>query len=362
MTSGSGRSFSEQAIATEGPPMVNNMNRLWATTGNLQEHKQDIFGNKLKPVMFSARVHVILVPSITDYESAGLTNDLWWKDDDYTQFKQSALKEVRNFMIEKAITNSKDAIKILYQNMDCDDLERIAKEIDLGITAEQSVLASKLQESIKQQQADNKTEQHTPFEEADRQQQQQQLSSRSEGPVPLELNPVNASQAAQAAPRDEKMEKKKVEKFIFKPEAAINAEMNNIEAGLPHFHRKLNYMVRSHSFSVNSGSKKMISDSEVLNAFHSKTDLDLIHEKCSRGHFPKILHAFHSDGELPSRLQRQQLQQEHQERQQELQHERQTTSSSLEGEQKLQSNNIHNHHQQQQQPQQPVHPLALLCS
>jgi hypothetical protein len=360
MTSGSGRSFSEQAIATEGPPMVNNMNRLWATTGNLQDHKQDIFGNKLKPVMFSARVHVILVPSITDYESAGLTNDLWWKDDDYTQFKQSALKEVRNFMIEKSITNSKDAIKILYQNMDCDDLERIAKEIDLGITAEQSVLASKLQESIKQQ--GDKTEQYTPFDEADqqRQQQQQQLSSRSEVPVPLELNSVNASQAAGAMPCDHQVEKKKVEKFIFKPEAAINAEMNNIEAGLPHFHRKLNYMVRSHSFSVNSGSKKMISDSEVLNAFHSKTDLDLIHEKCSRGHFPKILHTFHSDGELPSRLQRQQLQQEHQQRQQELQHEQQTTSSSSEGEQKVQSTNTNHHHQQQ--PQQPVHPLALLCS
>jgi len=223
MTSGSGRSFSEQAIATEGPPMQNNMNRLWATTGNLQEHKQDLFGNKLRPVMFSARVHVILVPSITDYENAGLTNDLWWKDEDYTQFKQSALKEVKNFMIEKSISNSKDAIKILYQNMDSDDLERVAAEVDQGITAEQSIRASQIEASMQEKRR------------KEQQQQQKPLEAPSSGgaepsPISLDLNAINASirlQTTTSTPSG-KVEKKE-ETFIMKPEAAINAEVNKLK-------------------------------------------------------------------------------------------------------------------------------------
>src|SRR5437016_1402766 len=116
-------------------PMINNtgsvaLGKAWATTGNLQDHKHDFYGNKLKSVMFSARVHVILIPSINEYEAAGLAPALWWCDDDYKVFKQNALQEVKDYMIESSITDSKEAIKILYQKMDSNDLERIVREED----------------------------------------------------------------------------------------------------------------------------------------------------------------------------------------------------------------------------------------
>lgn len=123
---GGTRSFSDQSFS-EGPPLVHNGLKPWATTGNLQEHKHDLFGNKLKSVMFSARVHVILIPSIGEYEAAGLAEQLWWCDDDYKDFKQNALQEVKEYMSFKSLNDSKLAIKILYQNMDSNDLEIITR-------------------------------------------------------------------------------------------------------------------------------------------------------------------------------------------------------------------------------------------
>lgn len=124
---GGTRSFSDQSFS-EGPPLVHNGFKPWATTGNLQEHKHDLFGNKLKSVMFSARVHLILIPSISEYEAAGLAGQLWWSDVDYKDFKQKALQEVKDYMTLKSISDSKLAIKILYQQMDSDDLQMITDQ------------------------------------------------------------------------------------------------------------------------------------------------------------------------------------------------------------------------------------------
>jgi hypothetical protein len=77
--------------------------------------------------MFSARVHIILIPSISEYEAAGLASFLWWDDDDYKDFKQSALNEVKDFMIAKSITDSKEAIRILYQEIYSNELEMIVE-------------------------------------------------------------------------------------------------------------------------------------------------------------------------------------------------------------------------------------------
>lgn len=118
------RSFSDQSFR-EGPPLLHQGSKPWGTTGNLQDHKHDLFGNKLKSVMFSARVNIILIPSIAEYEAAGLANQLWWVDEDYKGFKQSALREVKDYMSLKSIQDSKDAIRQLYQNMENNDLEKI---------------------------------------------------------------------------------------------------------------------------------------------------------------------------------------------------------------------------------------------
>jgi hypothetical protein len=77
--------------------------------------------------MFSARVHIILIPSINEYEAAGLASFLWWNDDDYKDFKQSALNEVKDFMIVKSINDSKEAIRILYQEIYSNELEKIVE-------------------------------------------------------------------------------------------------------------------------------------------------------------------------------------------------------------------------------------------
>lgn len=107
----------------------------WATTNNLLESKQDIYGNKLKSVMFSARVHVVLIPSISEYEAAGLAPAIWWNDDDYKVFKQSALNEVKEYMKDKNITDSKEAIKQLYQITESTNLpsEEVKSESDSTI-------------------------------------------------------------------------------------------------------------------------------------------------------------------------------------------------------------------------------------
>lgn len=99
--------------STRGPPVLA-QSKPWATTSDLQGAKRDIHGKKLKSVMFSGRVHVVLIPSISEYVSAGLADVIWWADEEYKNFKQGALMEVKEFMENSHITDSKEAVKKLY--------------------------------------------------------------------------------------------------------------------------------------------------------------------------------------------------------------------------------------------------------
>ncbi len=112
------RSKSESCISHSTGSLLNSR-KLWSTMNDLQQtSRQDIFGIKRKSVMFSARVHVVLIPSITEYETAGLASLMWWTDDDYRMFKQYALEEVKDFMLRFKILDSKEAIRRLYQYPD----------------------------------------------------------------------------------------------------------------------------------------------------------------------------------------------------------------------------------------------------
>jgi hypothetical protein len=70
---------------------------------------------KRRSVLFSTRVNVILIPCVSEYESAGLAPLLWWTDEDYLLFKQYALQEVKEFMLCCKIVDAKEAIRQLYQ-------------------------------------------------------------------------------------------------------------------------------------------------------------------------------------------------------------------------------------------------------
>jgi len=71
--------------------------------------------NSMKQVRFSAAVRVILIPTVAEYRQVGLANQMWWTDCDYTEFKQSAVCELRAYMMEHSSKDSKAAIKALYQ-------------------------------------------------------------------------------------------------------------------------------------------------------------------------------------------------------------------------------------------------------
>ena len=97
----------------------------WSANNTTNTHDNHYTSRK-KSVIFSARVHVILIPCIAEYESANLAHLMWWNDDDYKIFKQDALMEVKEFMYKCKINDSKDAIRRLYQQGDggdiCNDL------------------------------------------------------------------------------------------------------------------------------------------------------------------------------------------------------------------------------------------------
>lgn len=167
--------------------------------------------------MFSARVHVILIPSITEYEAAGLASSLWWGDDDYKDFKQSALQEVKDYMVEKSISDSKEAIRILYQNMESNDLELVVAA-----------------------------------EEMKRTQDLEHVHAES-------LQPPNESSSTNQALETPKLE------------GTCDSKLFNF--------KRFGFLIRSHSFCVNPETSKPIFNDPEITSFRSKTDVDIIHDK-----------------------------------------------------------------------------------
>ena len=48
---------------------------------------------------------------------AGLHNLLWWAELDYKSFKSAAMGELREVMREYSLSDSKDALRLLYQTL-----------------------------------------------------------------------------------------------------------------------------------------------------------------------------------------------------------------------------------------------------
>ena len=65
-------------------------------------------------VKFHSQLKVVLIPSVSDYSAAGLTNVLWWKSTDYKTFQEAAASELKMLSICEGIELSL-ARKILYQ-------------------------------------------------------------------------------------------------------------------------------------------------------------------------------------------------------------------------------------------------------
>lgn len=62
---------------------------------------------------FNTAVHVVLIPTRDDYRNAGLGEVMWFSDDDYRNFKESATIEVKKYMAIHSNVKCKEVIPSL---------------------------------------------------------------------------------------------------------------------------------------------------------------------------------------------------------------------------------------------------------
>ena len=91
------------------------ISRAWATTGDLNCTSTIDSFERSRRVRFNSAVHVILIPTVEEYRSAGLDEQMWWCEIDYKKFKESAVEELRRYLHENSRADAKSALKILYQ-------------------------------------------------------------------------------------------------------------------------------------------------------------------------------------------------------------------------------------------------------
>jgi hypothetical protein len=83
--------------------------------GNLNLNNIESQKVEKRKVKFQPAVRVVLIPSRTEYIASNLLVTLWWSDIDYSAFKNSAVMELKAVMRSNSISNSKEAIRLLYQ-------------------------------------------------------------------------------------------------------------------------------------------------------------------------------------------------------------------------------------------------------
>ena len=83
------------------------------------ENDESMFKNCVK---FNTSLRVVLIPSRSEYKSAGLCPELWWTSSDYFMFQQSAHSEIRLLSAYENI-NLNAARKKLYQPCDNEAIE-----------------------------------------------------------------------------------------------------------------------------------------------------------------------------------------------------------------------------------------------
>lgn len=89
----------------------------WGSTGNLdaedcKNRTEDV--KKKKCIKWKSGVRVVLIPSRTEYVDAKLNELLWWRDEDYSSFKDSAADELK-VITKRFNLTFKSAMKMLYQ-------------------------------------------------------------------------------------------------------------------------------------------------------------------------------------------------------------------------------------------------------
>jgi hypothetical protein len=82
-----------------------------ASTPPLYIRKENL---SFKAVQFKLAVKVVLIPSRNEYKNTGLMSILWWARSDYILFKQSALRDLDDFMKSRGISSPRVAKKMLY--------------------------------------------------------------------------------------------------------------------------------------------------------------------------------------------------------------------------------------------------------
>jgi hypothetical protein len=84
------------------------------STMERRKSASDIIGSlNDKHVQFSTTAKVVLIPCLNEYRAYELDDQLWWKEDDYLQFKLSASSEVSHLI--KLGGDIKNLIRKFYQ-------------------------------------------------------------------------------------------------------------------------------------------------------------------------------------------------------------------------------------------------------
>jgi hypothetical protein len=79
---------------TISEPNASSLN-LPSSTIERSKSSSDLIGSsKDKRVQFSNTAKVVLIPTRNEYRTNALDDQMWWKEDDYLQFKRSALTEI----------------------------------------------------------------------------------------------------------------------------------------------------------------------------------------------------------------------------------------------------------------------------
>ncbi len=103
------RTSSEQAV---GSMLASYSSRKYASGNDITEAVAEVTINnkkdKRKNVKFNTAVHVVLIPTRKDYRNAGLGEVMWFSDDDYRHFKESATVEVKRYMAIHSNINCKE--------------------------------------------------------------------------------------------------------------------------------------------------------------------------------------------------------------------------------------------------------------
>lgn len=129
------RSMSDQSISQHN---TNPICRAWATTGDLvnasSSEPSSTCSNKdryKQKVRFNSAVKVVLIPTVAEYKEANLTDLLWWCEDQYKEFKKSALAELKLFLLTYSSLDTKAALKIIYQPNENSQVEDIIHRSDV---------------------------------------------------------------------------------------------------------------------------------------------------------------------------------------------------------------------------------------